>query len=37
LVNDDPYGKGWIVKIKISDVSELEQLLTAEEYKKLIA
>jgi glycine cleavage system H protein len=37
LVNDDPYGKGWIVKIKISDVSELEQLLTAEEYKKMIA
>lgn len=37
LVNDDPYGKGWIVKIKISDVSELEQLLTAEDYKKLIA
>jgi len=37
LVNDDPYGKGWIVKIKISDVSELEQLLTDEEYKKLIA
>jgi glycine cleavage system H protein len=37
LVNDDPYGKGWIVKIKISDASQLDQLLSAEEYKKLIA
>jgi glycine cleavage system H protein len=31
LVNDDPYGKGWIVKIKISDASHLDQFLSAEE------
>ena len=35
-VNSDPYGEGWIVKIKISDESELESLLSAEEYGNLI-
>jgi glycine cleavage system H protein len=34
LLNSDPYGEGWIVKIKISDESELASLLSAEEYKK---
>ena len=37
LINDDPYGEGWIVKVNISDVSELENLLSAEEYKNLIS
>ena len=32
LVNKDPYGKGWIVKIKISDETELDGLLNADEY-----
>ena len=36
LLNSDPYGEGWIVKIKISDESELESLLSAEEYGNLI-
>lgn len=37
LLNSDPYGEGWIVKIKLSDESELEGLLSAEEYTNLIA
>ena len=35
-VNKDPYGAGWIVKIKINDASELESLLSADAYKALI-
>ena len=37
LVNEDVYGKGWIVKISINDPSELEELLSAADYQKLIA
>lgn len=36
LVNKDPYGKGWIVKIKISDETELDGLLNADVYKAII-
>ena len=36
LVNDDPYGKGWIAKLEYSDKSEIENLLSAEEYSELI-
>ena len=36
LVNKDPYGKGWIVKIKISDKTELDGLLNADAYKAII-
>ena len=36
LVNKDPYGKGWIVKIKISDETELYGLLNADAYKAII-
>ena len=36
LVNSDPYGEGWMVKIAISDVSELDALLDADAYKALI-
>ena len=36
VVNKDPYGKGWMVKIKISDPSELKGLLSAESYKALL-
>ena len=32
-VNSDPYGDGWIVKIRITDVSELDGLLSADDYK----
>lgn len=35
-VNDDPYGKGWMVKIAISDASELESLLSAEDYQNMV-
>jgi len=36
LVNTDPYGKGWMVKVEMEDPSELDELLDAEAYKKLI-
>jgi len=36
LVNEDPYGQGWIIKISIEDESQLEELLSAEDYKKEI-
>lgn len=35
-VNKDPYGEGWIIKVKISGASELNELLSAEEYKREI-
>ena len=37
LVNSDPYGKGWLVKIKMDDPSELDELLSADQYKELVA
>jgi glycine cleavage system H protein len=36
LVNQDPYGRGWLIKIKIKDKEELKNLLNSEEYKKHI-
>ncbi len=36
LINEDPYGKGWIIKVALSDPSEVDSLLSAEDYKKLI-
>ena len=35
-VNSDPYGKGWLIKIEITDTSQLESLLDAEAYKTQI-
>ncbi len=35
-INTDPYGDGWMVKIKVSDASQLEELLSADAYKVLI-
>ena len=35
-VNKDPYGEGWIVKVKISNPAQIESLLTAEQYQELI-
>lgn len=35
-VNTDPYGEGWMVKVKIADASEVEGLLDSEAYKNLI-
>ena len=37
IINEDPYEKGWIVKVKISDASQLEDLLDSEAYKAVIA
>ena len=36
LVNKDPYEGGWMIKVKMSDASELESLMDAEGYKKMI-
>jgi glycine cleavage system H protein len=36
IINSDPYGKGWIVKIKPGDMAEVETLLDAKSYKELI-
>lgn len=36
LVNKDPYGDGWMVKVKISDAAQLAELLSADAYKSLI-
>jgi len=36
LINEDPHGQGWIVKIKIKDESELQKLMSATEYEKYI-
>ena len=35
-VNTDPYGAGWMVKVKVSDVSQLDDLLSVAAYKELI-
>ena len=35
-VNSDPYGDGWMIKVKCSDLSQLGNLLSAEDYKKII-
>jgi glycine cleavage system H protein len=37
LVNTDPYEKGWLIRIKMTDAAELDDLLTADQYKELIA
>ncbi len=37
LVNEDPYNKGWIVKVELSDPSEVGKLMTAEDYEALVA
>ncbi|MCL6473870.1 MAG: glycine cleavage system protein GcvH [Firmicutes bacterium] len=36
LVNEDPYGEGWLIKMQIADPSELDNLLTAEQYAAYI-
>lgn len=35
-VNSDPYGEGWMVKVRVSDASQLEELLDSNEYKELV-
>ena len=36
LVNSDPYGEGWMIKVKCSDTSQLEDLLSSDDYKAII-
>jgi len=36
LINTDPYGDGWVIKIAISDFSELDELLSASAYENLV-
>ncbi len=36
VVNSDPYGEAWMIKVKISDASEIDSLLSSEDYKALI-
>jgi glycine cleavage system H protein len=35
IVNDDPFGEGWMIKIKLNDSSQLDSLLSADEYEEL--
>ena len=37
VVNDDPYGEGWLVKIRLTDTGELAQLLDVDAYKRHLA
>ena len=36
LINEDPYGEGWIVKVKMTDLSELDHLMDATAYQELV-
>ncbi|MGZ0015204.1 glycine cleavage system protein GcvH [Yeosuana sp. AK3] len=36
MVNSDPYGNGWMIKLKCSDLSQAENLLSADDYKTLV-
>jgi glycine cleavage system H protein len=36
-INDDPYGEGWLVKVKLSDLSEIDQLLDVAAYRDLLS
>jgi glycine cleavage system H protein len=37
LINDDPYGEGWIIKVEVQDLEEIKTLLTAADYENLIS
>jgi len=37
LVNSDPYGDGWMIKVAVSDETQLGQLLTSQQYKELVS
>lgn len=36
LVNNDPYGEGWMIRVKLENPEDVESLLSAEEYKELV-
>ncbi len=37
VINEDPYGDGWLIKIRVSDSSELDDLMDNEEYEEMVA
>lgn len=37
VINKDPYGEGWLIKIKVKNAKDLDSLLTAEKYKEMVA
>jgi glycine cleavage system H protein len=37
MVNEDPYGDGWLIKIRVADAAELEDLMDGEEYQEMVA
>ena len=36
LINSDPYGEGWIIRVSVSNTVELDELLSSDDYKKLV-
>lgn len=36
VINEDPYGDGWMIKVKMSDMTELDDLMTAEQYEEYV-
>lgn len=36
VINEDPYGDGWMIKVKLSDITELDDLMTAEQYRAYV-
>jgi glycine cleavage system H protein len=36
LINDDPYGDAWLIRVEMSDLTEIEQLMTADDYKQYV-
>ena len=37
LVNDDPYGKGWMIKMKVKDAGDIQKLMSSEDYQEIVA
>lgn len=37
VINQDPYGDGWIVRVRLTDAAELDQLMTAQQYAEFVA
>jgi glycine cleavage system H protein len=37
VINEDPYGDGWLIKVRISDLSEFDDLMDSEEYEEMVA
>jgi glycine cleavage system H protein len=36
LINKDPYGEGWLIKVSVTNAAELNALMSADDYKKMI-